>query len=108
MVSKGKAAIVGWIDPNFNPGAFEITYERINMLACSGFQVTPINIFNRSIDIRKYLFYNIDNVEDVLPRVKGIETILKGNFDIYFFVGITKESMLNKIFGVIKKRNNCA
>jgi len=42
-----KALVVGMFDPN-HPGAFEIAYERVNMLAYLGFSIEMINVCNYS------------------------------------------------------------
>jgi len=98
---QGKALIVGMFDPS-RPGAFEIAYERTNLLNYMGFKSDMINVENFSIDLKNYLKYGENR--KVLSRKDGLKLIFTNNYDIYFFQGITKEFLVKSSLDFIKKR----
>ena len=100
-----KALVVGMFDPN-HPGAFEIAYERVNMLAFLGFSIEMINVRNFSINIQRYIQFNKNNVvRDVYARNKGIKKLLQNRYDIYWLQGVVKELFLINILKQIRRND---
>lgn len=100
-----KALVVGMFDPN-HPGAFEIAYERVNMLAFLGFSIEMINVRNFSINIQRYIQFNKNNVvRDVYARNKGIKKLLQNRYDIYWLQGVVKEVFLINILKQIRRND---
>ena len=98
-----KAIVVGMFDPN-NPGAFEMAYERVNMLSYLGFSIEMINTSNFSINIQRYIQFNKKNVvANVYARNKGLKKLLQNRYDIYWLQGVVKEAFLVYILKQIRR-----
>jgi glycosyltransferase involved in cell wall biosynthesis len=100
-----KALVIGMFDPN-NPGAFEMAYERVNMLAYLGFSIEMINVCNFTINIERYIQFNKKNVvANVYARNKGLKKLLQNGYDIYWLQGVVKEAFLVNILKQIRRND---
>jgi glycosyltransferase involved in cell wall biosynthesis len=100
-----KALVIGMFDPN-NSGAFEMTYERVNMLAYLGFSIEMINVCNFTINIERYIQFNKKNVvANVYARNKGVKKLLQNRYDIYWLQGVVKEAFLVNILKQIRRND---